>query len=108
MLELKERNCIPVAEGTNALQNNEIEKFRKQLVTKWLIVENKKIKREFPFENYKRAMAFAQEVALIAEKENHHPVICIHYNKVIIELSTHDISGLSGNDFIMAAKIEYL
>jgi 4a-hydroxytetrahydrobiopterin dehydratase len=108
MLELKERDCVHIEEGTNALQTKDVEIYRKQLVTKWLIIENKKLKREFPFEQYKRAMAFAQEVALIAEKENHHPVICIHFNKVIIELSTHDISGLSENDFIMAAKIEDL
>ena len=53
-------------------------------------------------------MAFAQDVAMIAEKEQHHPDICIHYTNVEIELTTHNIGGLSENDFIMAAKIEEL
>ncbi len=53
-------------------------------------------------------MAFVQEAALIAEKENHHPDICIYHTTVEIELTTHDVGGLSINDFIIAAKIEDL
>ena len=47
-------------------------------------------------------------MADIAEKEGHHPDIHVFYNKVIIELWTHAINGLSENDFIVAAKIELL
>ena len=72
------------------------------------MVEDKKLKKEFPFENFKRGMTFVQVVALLAERENHHPGICIHYSYVEIELSTHDVGGLSENDFIMAAKIDNL
>ena len=43
---------------------------------------------------------------LNANNEDHHPDIHIYYNKVEIELSTHSIGGLSGNDFIVARKIE--
>jgi 4a-hydroxytetrahydrobiopterin dehydratase len=53
-------------------------------------------------------MAFVQEVAQIAEQEQHHPDMCIHYDNVEIELTTHAIGGLSENDFIMAAKINEL
>ena len=45
-------------------------------------------------------------VAEIAEGEGHHPDIKINYNKVILELSTHAVGGLSENDFILAAKID--
>ena len=51
-------------------------------------------------------MIFIERVAEIAEKDQHHPDIHIFYNKVIIELWTHAIDGLSENDFIIAAKIE--
>jgi 4a-hydroxytetrahydrobiopterin dehydratase len=108
MLELKERNCIPLLDGTDAMLKKEIDLFKKQLTTEWLIIDDMKLKKVFPFESYKRAMAFVQEVALIAEKENHHPDICIHYTSVEIVLKTNDIGGLSVNDFIMAAKIEDL
>ena len=53
-------------------------------------------------------MAFANKVAGIAQQEDHHPDILISYNKVRLILSTHKISGLSRNDFIVAAKIDRL
>lgn len=107
-MELKEQTCVSTGNLTNPLLGYVAGLLLKKLKTDWQIIENIKLRKEFPFENYKRAMAFAQEIALIAEKENHHPVICIDFNKVAVELSTHDVGGLSENDFIMAAKIEDL
>jgi len=60
------------------------------------------------FENFKRGMVFAQNIANLAEEEQHHPDLCIHYKNVEVELTTHAIGGLSENDFIMAAKIDNL
>lgn len=108
MIELKNRNCVPIKEGTPPLKNHTIAEFKNMLRSKWEITKDQKLKKEFLFENFKRAIAFVQEIALVAEKENHHPDICINYTTVEIELSTHDIGGLSENDFIMAAKIESL
>lgn len=108
MLELKERQVVTLSEGAKPLNNEEIAELKVQLKTKWDIIANKKLKKEFGFENFKRAAAFVQEIALIAEKEQHHPDICLRYTQVEIELSTHDIGGLSENDFIIAAKIESL
>ena len=51
-------------------------------------------------------MNFVNKIAGIAEEESHHPDICIFYNIVKIELSTHAIVGLSENDFILAAKVD--
>lgn len=107
-MELKEKTCIPPDQLTGPLNKNVSETLLRQLVTDWQILDNNKLRMEFPFENFKRAMAFAQEVALIAEKEMHHPVLIIEYDKVTVELSTHDVKGLSENDFIMAAIIEDL
>ena len=53
-------------------------------------------------------MVFAQNIANLAEEEQHHPDLCIHYKNVEVELTTHAIGGLSENDFIMAAKIDNL
>jgi 4a-hydroxytetrahydrobiopterin dehydratase len=64
-----------------------------------------KIKRDFKFKNFKKAMMFVNKVADVAEQEGRHPDICIHYNKVNLELYTYAISGLHENDFILAAKI---
>ena len=107
-MDLKERHCVVISEGTEPLKNEQIKQFREELLPGWQVIDNKLIKKEFPFENFKMGMAFAQEIAMIAEKENHHPDICIHYTNVEVELSTHSIGGLSENDFIIAAKIDDL
>lgn len=66
----------------------------------------KKISKEFKFKDFIGAINFVGRVADVAELEGHHPDIHIHYNKVLLELSTHAIGGLSENDFIVAAKID--
>ena len=106
MLELKEKKCVPCDEGTPPLKREEIQGYLEKLPGDWEVIGDRTIRKHFPFENFKRGMAFAQEIALLAEQENHHPDLCIHYTGVDVELSTHVICGLSVNDFIMAAKIE--
>lgn len=68
----------------------------------------KKIRHQFKFKTFPEAIAFVDKIVPIAEAEGHHPDIHIYYNKVLIELWTHAIGGLSENDFIMAVKIESL
>ena len=78
------------------------------LVKEWEFLETNKITKEFKFEDFVKAMEFVNKIAVIAEKEGHHPDISIHYNKVDITLRTHFVKGLSINDFIMAAKIDLI
>ena len=52
--------------------------------------ENNKLKAEFVFEDFSQAWAFMTEVALMAERKNHHPEWSNAWNKVMISLSTHD------------------
>ena len=75
----------------------------------WEVVANeKKIKKEFLFKDFREAMAFVNRVAELAESEEHHPDIVISYNRVTLELSTHAAGGLTENDFILAAKINQM
>ena len=60
------------------------------------------------FKNFKRAMIFVNQVADVANEQDHHPDIFIHWNEVTLTFYTHAIKGLHDNDFIMAAKIEEL
>ena len=77
-------------------------------VPRWILsLDEKKISRTFEFKNFVQAIDFVSGVvADIAEGEGHHPDISIQYNKVVLELWTHSIDGLSENDFIVAAKID--
>ena len=108
MTKLKNRNCVPLKTGTPALNQQEIKDLLEQLPPGWEVVENKKIRKTFSFPNFREGMAFAQEIALLAEAEDHHPDLCIRYTGVEVEFSTHSVGGLSENDFIMATKIETL
>lgn len=105
---LHTKKCIPCEGGTPALTHAQAQELHAQLHTDWSLTENQKIQRAFVFKNFKEAMAFVTRVADIAEQEQHHPDIHVFYNKVMIELWTHAVSGLSENDFIVASKIDLL
>jgi 4a-hydroxytetrahydrobiopterin dehydratase len=66
------------------------------------------IAKTFKFADYFHTMAFVNAVASIAHREDHHPDLEVHYNKCVVQYSTHDVGGLSLNDFICAAKVEDL
>lgn len=64
--------------------------------------------REYRFKNYYRTMAFANAVAWLAHQEDHHPELVIGYKTCEVRYRTHAIGGISGNDFICAAKVDRL
>lgn len=106
MNDLADKKCKPCEGGTPPLVESEVGEFMKKLPEGWRVQDGKKLEKEFSFKNFLKAMAFVDRVADVAESEDHHPDIYIHYNKVRIELWTHAIDGLSENDFIVASKIE--
>ena len=107
MVNLLQKKCIPCeGRGINPFTRDEVKDYLAQ-VSGWTLDKNaKKISKEFKFKNFVEAMKFVEQVADIAETEGHHPDIHIHYNKVLLELSTHAIGGLFENDFILAVKID--
>lgn len=66
------------------------------------------IDRLFQFENFAKAMEFANQIAEAAEAVNHHPDILISYNKVTLSLVSHDSGGVTSRDIKMAARINEL
>ena len=107
-MDLLSKKCVPCEGGTKPLGQDKINMYLSVLKNKWEVVGGKKIRHEFEFMDFVQAMAFINNVAEVAESEGHHPDIYVFYNKVVIELWTHAIGGLSENDFIVAAKIEPL
>ena len=105
-MTLATKRCEPCEVGTPPLPKEEAARLGKE-ISEWRLKE-KSIEREFKFKNFQEAIDFVNEVAVLAEQENHHPDIRISYNRVRLELMTHKIGGLSNNDFILAAKIEEL
>lgn len=107
MANLAAKKCVPCEGGTPPLEREKIQEYLKQ-VDGWEAQDNKLIKKTFKFKTFRESIDFVNEVANLAEDEGHHPDICIRYNRVTFELTTHAIKGLSENDFIMASKIDRL
>ena len=53
-------------------------------------------------------MSFVNALAHMANREDHHPDLGVHYDRCVVRYSTHDVGGLSENDFICAAKADAL
>jgi 4a-hydroxytetrahydrobiopterin dehydratase len=67
---------------------------------------DQEIRRTFTFPDHIRAMGFVTQVALAAEKMDHHPDLRIVYNTVDIKLSTHDAGGVTQKDIDLARTID--
>ena len=80
-----------------------------QTLPGWSLVEGREaIERSFKFRDFSEAWGFMNRVALLAESQNHHPEWSNVWNRVRIELSTHDAGGLTGNDVKLARAIDAL
>ena len=73
-----------------------------------LSVGNRALGREFSFDDFNGAFGFVARVARLAEAESHHPAIELEWGRAAFRTWTHTASGLSRNDFILAAKIDLL
>ncbi len=69
-------------------------------------IENGKLHKNFQFQSFVEAFGFMTKAALAAEAMNHHPEWFNVYNKVTVDLSTHDLGGISTWDFELAKKME--
>ena len=69
-------------------------------------VENGKLHKEFQFDNFVSAFGFMTQLALVAEAMNHHPEWFNVYNRVTIDLTTHDAGGISELDFQWAKQAD--
>ena len=88
------------------IEKNQLDNFIKKNPS-WMI-DNKTIKKEFTFDNFVDAFGFICRVALLSEKMDHHPNWQNTYNKVNIELTTHDKGGITKNDTKLAESIDKL
>lgn len=67
-----------------------------------------RLRREFLFRDFAAAFAFMTRVAALAEQRDHHPDWSNAWNRVVIELTSHDAGGLTRRDFELAAAIDAL
>lgn len=76
-------------------------------LTHWSL-SNSKLHRQFVFADFVEAFGFMTRVALLAETANHHPEWSNVYNRVEVDLTTHDAGGITERDFKLAQRINQL
>lgn len=79
----------------------------KELGSNWTL-KNNKLHREFQFKTFVEAFGFMSSTALVAESLGHHPEWFNVYNRVIVDLTTHDVGGISNLDIELAKKMNEL
>ena len=89
-----------------AMDTSEIQSEMANL-PEWTL-QGDRICREFRFTDFVEAFGFMSAVALLAERANHHPEWRNVYNRVSIELTTHDAGGLTQRDMALAREIDGL
>ena len=105
---LRAQHCVP-RKGKDAGLSHHAVTTQLALLSGWhLAADSGEIRKEFRFADYFHTMAFVNAVASIAHREDHHPDLEVGYNRCLVRYSTHDVGGLSLNDFISAAKVEDL
>ncbi len=105
-MDLKDKKCVPCHSYVPPLSPEEKKEHLKSL-PEWKLKENdSRLRRDFKFKNWKRAMEFANVVSVIAEEEKHHPELFVGWGHCDVEIWTHNNNNLLENDFILAAKID--
>ena len=92
--------------AASPLTPDQIQALPQQLPA-WSLV-NGKLRRELRFADFVEAFGFMSRVALVAETMGHHPEWSNVWNRVVIELTTHDTGGLSNLDVQLAQRIDDL
>ena len=92
--------------GMMRLSQTDIDEELKNLPG-WSVV-NEKLHKEFQFDSFNQAFGFMTRAAMEIEKMNHHPEWFNVYNKITIELTTHDAGGITKNDVNLAKILNSL
>ncbi|AXK71697.1 4a-hydroxytetrahydrobiopterin dehydratase [Lysobacter sp. TY2-98] len=105
---LAQQHCTPRRGAEHRIDPSKVAEILRDLPDWKLVEDGQAITRTFRFPDYYRTMAFVNALAYIAHEQDHHPDLGVHYDRCVVRYSTHDVGGLSENDFICAAKADAL
>lgn len=106
--DLANSHCQPRKGAADAVDADTIQALLAQLPGWELASDGKAIGKDFKFKDFHRTLGFINAVGFMANHEDHHPDLEAGYGHCHITWSTHDVGGLSMNDFICAARVEAL
>ena len=91
---------------TNKATEPEIRKAIAELGS-WTVEEGK-LHREYRFRDFVQAFGFMAQVALLAERAAHHPEWFNVYNRVVVDLTTHEVGGITHKDLDLAREMQQI
>lgn len=106
--DLATRHCEPRKGSEHALDANQVSTHLGQLPGWQLHSDGAAIVKDFTFSNFHHTLGFINAVGFMANQEDHHPDLEAGYGHCRLSWSTHDVGGLSLNDFICAARVDAL
>jgi 4a-hydroxytetrahydrobiopterin dehydratase len=71
-------------------------------------IHGKILAKDYEFKNFHDGLEFVKKVAVIADRQDHHPEVLLSYGSVVLELTTHSAGRLTDKDFKLAAAIDKL
>jgi 4a-hydroxytetrahydrobiopterin dehydratase len=98
--------CGPEHYSGKPLAGDELVDLHRRLGSGWCVEEGHHLVKKWTFDDFAGALVFTNAVGAEAEAQNHHPDICLTWGKVEVKIFTHQIDGLTENDFILAARID--
>ncbi len=105
MSSLAQEQCKPCQEGAEPLKGEELQKLASEL-DGWEVVDEHHLHKVYKQDDWSATMEKVNQIGKVAEKQNHHPDLEVHYGKVGVTIYTHKIDGLTRSDFVLAAKID--
>lgn len=107
--KLADKTCLPCSDNTQLLEEHRVDTLLGSLQDNWCISKDGKwLKQRHVFKGFAKAVYLSNLCAWLADQEGHHPDIAFGWGYCEISLTTHDLDGLSENDFIWAAKLDRL
>jgi 4a-hydroxytetrahydrobiopterin dehydratase len=103
--DLAEKHCVPCRGGVPPLRGAELAAYLAKLEG-WQATGEHHLEKTFSFPDFATALAFVNRVGEVAEREGHHPDLCLGWGRVDVKTWTHKVDGLTESDFILAARID--
>lgn len=106
--KLRHEHCRPLKGSEHQISGSALDNLMAAIPGWSLLEDGQRIGRDYRFDGFLPALAFVNALGWMAEQENHHPDLEIGWGYCRVRFSTHDVGGLSRNDFICAAKTDAL
>lgn len=98
--------CIPCSVGAMPMPLADALKLVENLDKGWLVNSLGHLERVVLLKNFSQSVKLTVKIGEVADQQGHHPDLKVSYGKLVVEIWTHKIDGLTRSDFVLAAKID--